>query len=110
MSDLGVASTQKQYRPFADAEIVSRKFSISAYLFSLCVRKKRTQGILPLFLNQQFNHVRFFFLPYSDISFVFVVKETFDNCEVDSIRNKDFNFYLISGALHKGCSIQENDF
>ena len=52
----------------------------------------------------------FFFLSYSDISFVFVVKETFDNCEVDSIRNKDFNFYLISGALHKGCSIQENDF
>ena len=43
MSDLGVASTQKQYRPFADAEIVSRKFSISAYLFfSLFEKEKKT--------------------------------------------------------------------
>lgn len=33
---------------------------------------------------------------------MFVVKETFDNCQVDSTRNKDFNFYLISGALLKG--------
>ena len=49
------------------------------------------------------------FLPYSDISFMFVVKEAFDNCQVDSIRNKDFNFYLISGALLKRHSLQEND-
>lgn len=33
MSDVEVASTQKQYRPFTDAEIVSRKFSISLIFF-----------------------------------------------------------------------------
>lgn len=33
MSDMEVASTQKQYRPFTDAEIVSRKFSISLIFF-----------------------------------------------------------------------------
>lgn len=104
MSDVEIASIQKQYRPFTDAEIVSRKFSISLIFFFPPVL-----FFLSFFKDRK---PRAYFLASTLIMFDFFPpnhSQTFPLCLwsknlliIDKCRSKDFS---VKGVLYKKMSL-----